>query len=54
MGTKKTVRQRLIFPQKPQKQVLGLYEWAPKLAGLISRKKNDSSGLFRVTFKHTA
>ena len=48
------VRQRLVFAQQAQKQMLGLDKWAAELARLVPREEDDSSGFFRITFKHTA
>ena len=32
--------------------MLGLYERAAELARLVAGEKDDSSGLFRITFEH--
>src|ERR1700731_3544920 len=32
--------------------MFGLDEWAAELASLVAREEYDSSGFFRITFKH--
>ncbi len=46
------VRQRLVFAQQPEQQVLGLDVGAAELAGLVPREEDHPSRLFRVSFKH--
>ena len=46
------VRQRLVFAQQAQQQVLGLDVRAAELAGFVAREEDDPPRLLRISFKH--
>ena len=48
----KTVRERLVFAQQSEQQVLRLDVRAAILAGLVPREKDYSPSLFCIAFKH--
>src|ERR1700737_3976456 len=50
--SQKAVRKRLVLPQQPEQQVLGLAVRRPKLTGLITRKENHASRLLCIAFEH--
>jgi hypothetical protein len=52
MGPKEPIRQRLIFPQQTQQQVLRLNVWRTELTGLVAGEEDYAPSLFRVPFKH--
>src|SRR5580692_135443 len=52
MGPKEPIRQRFVFPQQAQQQVLRFDIRRTKLAGLVACKEDYAPGLFRVPFKH--
>src|ERR1700731_2970730 len=52
MRTQEAVRQRLVLPQQPEQQVLGLDVRRPELTGLIAREENHAPRLLRIAFEH--
>src|SRR5665213_3365655 len=47
-----SIGQLFIFPQEPEKQMLGLDVRAAELACLVPGEEDDAPRLFRVTLKH--
>src|SRR5215469_8259725 len=54
MRTQEAIGQGLVFAQKSQQQMFGLYIRRPELAGFIARKKDDAPCFLRITFEHIA
>src|SRR5579863_6099831 len=52
VGAQEAIGQGFIFAQKSQQQMLCLNIRRPKLAGFITRKKDDATRLLRIAFKH--
>ena len=48
----KAVRQRLVFAQQPQQQMLCFYVRTAELGGFITGEENDPAGFLGVSFKH--
>src|SRR6185503_12459419 len=46
------IRDHLVFPQKPQQQMLRLDARRSKLAGFVTRKEDHAACFFRVALKH--
>ena len=54
VGAQKTVRQRLIFAQQSQQQVLGFDIGTAELAGFVTGEKDHATCLFRIPLKHSS
>src|SRR3954451_25168282 len=52
MRAQETISQGLVFSQKSQQQVLGLYIRRAELAGFIPRKKDYTPRFFCITLEH--
>ena len=52
VGTEETVGQSLVLAQKAQQEVFGFNVGTSELAGFVSRKKDNASGLLGVSLKH--
>src|ERR1700722_13927320 len=52
MRPQEAIRQRLVLPQQPEQQMLGLDVRRPELTGLIAREENHAPRLLRIVFEH--
>jgi hypothetical protein len=52
MGPQEPVRQCFVLAQQAEEQVFGFDVGTAELAGFITREKDDSARLFRITLKH--
>src|SRR5690348_13846042 len=48
------IRDHLVFPQKPQQQMLRLDVLRSKLAGFVAREEDRATGFFGVALKHNS